>query len=119
MAQRVRTREITITEDKGTFSLLFKRLYGESEEYNFEGIAAVRSLLSNEKARLLHTIKQRAPSSVYALAKMVRRDTKSVSKDLKALERFGCVNFIAEKSGKRDRLKPLVSLDVLRIEIRI
>lgn len=119
MAQKIKVREITLTEEKGTFSLLFKKLYGESDDYNFEGIAALRHLLSNERARLLHAIKTRAPNSIYSLAKIVGRDFKAVNKDLKSLERFGFIDFVAEKSGKRNRLKPVLALDVLRIDFKI
>lgn len=119
MVQRSKVREITFVEEKGTFSTLFKRLYGESEEYNYEGLAAVRHLLSNEKARLLHTIKTRAPSSIYQLAHIVGRDFKAVSEDLKILNRFGFIDLIEEKVGKRTRLKPVIIIDTLKLEIRL
>ncbi len=119
MTQRIKSREITIVEDKGTFSTLFKRLYGESEGYNFDGLAALRHLLSNEKARILHTIKTHSPSSIYALAKLVKRDFKAVNEDLHALERFGIIDLIEEKSGKRVRLKPVMVTDVLKIELKL
>lgn len=119
MAQKIKTREITIVEEKGTFSTLFKRLYGESDEYSFEGLSAVRHLLSNEKARLLHIIKTRAPTSIYGLAKLLGRDFKAVNEDVKTLERFGFIDLIEEKSGKRARLKPVIVIDTLRIEIKL
>lgn len=119
MAQRTKTREITFVEEKGTFSALFKRLYGESDEYNYEGLTAVRNLLSNEKARLLHIIKTRAPSSLYQLAKLLNRDFKAVREDVKALSRFGFIDLVENKEGNRSRLKPVVALDTLRLEIRL
>lgn len=119
MALKTKTREITLTEERGTFSLLFKKLYGESEDYNLEGLSALRHLLSNQKAKLLHAIKTKSPASVYALAKLTGRDFKAVMKDLKALERFGFITFTAEKSGKRPRLKPQLALDTLNITFKI
>lgn len=119
MASRTKTREITIVDDKGTFSLLFKKLYGEKDEFNFEGLAAFRNLLSNEKARVLHLIKAKNPSSIYSLAKLLGRDFKSVSEDIKLLERFGFVDLVAEHTGKRSRLRPVLVIDSLRIEIRV
>lgn len=118
MATRTKTREITIVEEKGTFSTLFKRLYGESDEYNYEGIAALRHLLSNEKARLLHVVKTRAPSSLYQLSRLLNRDFKAVTEDVKLLQRFGCIDLVEEKVGKRKRLKPVILLDTLRLEIK-
>lgn len=119
MAPRTKTREITITDEGGTFSTLFKRLSGEAKDvYDFDGLARLRSLLSNEKARIIHVIKNSKPASLYALARMVGRDFKSVFEDVKALERFGCLELISEKVGKRERLKPVLVVDTLHLEIR-
>ena len=83
-----KTREITITESKGAFSLLKKGLLLKSG-YDFEGLSALRRLLSNERARLLHVIKTEEPKSIYELAKKLSRDFKTVNEDIKLLERFG------------------------------
>jgi predicted transcriptional regulator len=92
---------------------------GEHVDYDFEGIGALRKLLSNEKARIMHTIKVKSPSSIYALAKILKRDFKSVNEDLKLLERFGFIDLIAEKSGKRERLKPILVVDSIHINIKV
>ena len=62
MAQRTKTREITIVDKAGTFNTFFKRFSGEQEEYDFEGLSALRKLLSNQKAKILHTIKTKNPN---------------------------------------------------------
>ena len=119
MAQKYKTREITITEKAGAFDAFFKRFAGEKKEYDFEGLTALRRLLSNEKARLLHTIKTKSPKSLYALAKLLQRDFKSVVEDIKLLERFGFIDMISEKTGNRERLKPIVVVDSLYISITV
>lgn len=119
MATKTRTREITIADEGGTFATFFKKFSGEREAYDFEGISAFRKLLSNEKARILHVLKTKKPSSVYGLAKILGRDFKAVHEDLKVLERFGFVEFVAEKTGKRQRLKPVLAVDTLQIKISI
>ena len=119
MAQKTKTTQITIVDKKGTFSVLFKKLPGNKKDYNFEGLSALRTLLSNEKSRMLHTIKTKSPKSVYSLAKMLKRDFKSVSEDIKLLEKFGFIDLIAEKTGKRERLKPKIIVDSINIEIKI
>ncbi len=119
MAVKSKTREITIVGDKGTFATFFRKFYGEEDVYDFEGLAALRQVLSNEKARILHAIKTKSPDSIYALAKVLGRDFKSVNDDLKLLERFGFVDLIAQKTGKRSRLKPQVVIDTIKIEIKI
>ena len=119
MAGKTKVREITITSERGTFATIFKKLYGEGDDYDFEGLSALRNLLSNEKARLLHIIKTKKPVSIYQLAKLSGRNFKSVSDDIKVLERFGFVDLIEEKSGKRERLKPVVVIDSLILNIKV
>ena len=48
---------------------------------------------------------------------MLQRDFKSVSEDIKLLEEFGFIDLIKESTGKRERLKPIVIIDILKIEI--
>ena len=65
MAQKPRIKEITITEDRGTFSSIFKILSGDKTNFNFKGLASFKALLSNEKARIIHVIKTQNPKSIY------------------------------------------------------
>ena len=118
MAQRSRVREITIVGDKGTFAF-FKKSSVTKKDYDFEGLSAVRNLLSNEKARILHVIKTKSPKSIYDLSKILERNFKSVSDDIKLLERFGFIDLIAEKTGKRERLRPIIVVDLIRLDIMV
>ena len=118
MAEKSKTRDITITDDSGAFNAILKRFKSE-KDYNFEALSLLRKLLSNEKARLLHTIKNKKPSSIYQLAKELKRDFKSVSQDIKLLEKFGFLNMIAEKTGKRERLRPTLAVDTIHINLKI
>ena len=119
MAEKSKTREITIIEEGGTFTSFFKRFKNEKAEFDFEGLGVLRNLLSNEKARLINVIKNRKPNSIYELAKILKRDFKSVNGDIKALEKFGFVNMIAEKTGKRERLKPVLAVDSMYIHVKL
>ena len=118
MAQKIKNLEITISDDKGTFSAFFKRIAGEKADYDFKGIASLRSLLSNEKARIIHTIKSRNPKSIYDLAKILGRDFKAVFEDIKFLEQFGIVDLVKEKTGGRERLKPINIIDSIKINLK-
>lgn len=111
-------REITITESKGTFSI-FKKTKVDKSEFDFEGVSALRQLLSNEKARIIYTIKTKNPKSIYELAKMLNRGFKSVMDDLKLLERFGFIEFSSEKTKKRTRHRPIVVVDTMTIHFKI
>ncbi len=111
------TREITIKESKGAFSL-FKKT-NKKEDYDFSGISAFRKLLSNEKARILDMVSHEKPSSIYDLAKKLGRSFKSVYDDVKLLERFGFIELVEEKTDKKLRLKPRLVTDSITIHIKI
>jgi len=113
-----KTREITIRESKGTFSI-FKTPDVSKDSYNFSGILALRQLLSNEKARILDTIKTQKPVSIYDLAKKLKRGFKSVNDDVKLLERFGFIELAEEKTKKRIRHRPVLVVDNIIINIKI
>lgn len=119
MAKTTKIRDIDIVEEGGTFTTFFKKITGEHSDYNFEGIHLLRNLLTNEKARILHTIKNQKPSSIYELAKFIKRDFKSVNEDIKLLEKFGFIDLLSERTGKRERLRPVIVVDSIRININI
>jgi predicted transcriptional regulator len=111
-------KEFTITLSKGTFNL-FRKKRGSKKDYDFEGISSLRQILSNEKARVLSTIKSQNPKSIYGLAKMLGRNFKSVFDDVKLLERFGFIDLIEEKTKKRTRLRPKIIIDSVIINLNI
>ena len=113
-----KTREISIFQTKGAFSI-FRRSKTSKKNYDFEGISALRQLLSNEKARILHTIKTESPNSIYDLAKKLKRGFKSVNDDVKLLHRFGFIDLREESTKKRKRLKPVLNADIINIRLRI
>lgn len=113
-----KVREITISESKGAFSI-FKKTGVSKKDYDFEGVSALRQLLSNEKARILHAIKHKNPSSIYELAKILGRGFKSVNDDLKLLERFGFIEFMEEKTKKRTRHKPKIVVDTITLHLKV
>ena len=117
--KRSKTRYITLQAEEGVFSILFKKFKGEKDSYNFSDLSILRRLLSNEKARILHTIKTKNPQSIYSLAKLLERDFKSVIGDIKLLEAIGFIELIAERKGKRQRHKPVLVVDELIMSFSI
>ncbi len=115
---KTKTREITITESKGAFSI-FTKPFSPKEKFDFEGIHVLRQLLANEKARILHVVKYESPKSIYDLAKKLDRSFKSVSDDTKLLERFGFIELVPEVTKKRKRLKPVIAVDTMTIHFNI
>ena len=115
---RSKIREITITESQGAFNI-FKKAGSSKKDYDFEGMLALRQLLSNEKARILHTIKTQKPTSIYDLAKKLDRNFKSVMDDIKLLERWGFIDLIEEKTKNRIRHRPEIIVDTMTINIKL
>ena len=119
MAKQLRTNDVNLSIESGSFTGFFKRLSGREKSYNFSDISTLRKLLSNERARLLETIKNKNPTSMYHLAKILGRDFKSVRQDIRLLERFGFIELDSITKGRREMLKPLLIIDRLNITINI
>jgi predicted transcriptional regulator len=115
---KTKTREITIAQSKKPLFKI-KKSGNSKSDYDFEGISALRQLLSNERARLLHAIKTQKPGSIYELAKVLGRSFKAVSDDLKLLERFGFVELVSEKTKNRTRHRPEVTVDTITIHVKV
>ncbi len=117
-AKRISTKSITLKQEPSGFTSIF-RGFKPDEKYANPDLAMIRSMLSNEKARLLHVLKAKQPNSLYELAKILGRDFKSVRQDIRLLEEFGFIEMIPIHKGKREKLKPILVLDELRINIQI
>jgi len=115
---KTKTREITITESKGAFSI-FRKAGTSKKDYDFSGILALRQVLSNEKARILHIIKAKKPKSIYDLAKQLDRGFKAVNDDIKLLKRFGFIELIEEKTKNRVRHRPEIIVDTITIHLKV
>ncbi len=114
--KRAKVRYIDVNVNKAGF---VSKLIGAKKSHDFSDIKILRNLLSNEKARILYVLKHTKPKSIYALAKLLGRDFKSVRDDIKVLERFGFIEFHSEKVGKRASLMPVLVINELRIIIDI
>jgi len=115
---KTKIRDITITESKGAFSI-FKKPKSSKQDFDFSGMLALRQLLSNEKARILHVIKTQKPKSIYDLAKKLGRGFKSVNDDIKLLQRFGFIDLIEEKTKNRIRHRPEIVVDSVTINVKV
>ena len=117
MAKNIKTRSISISEKEGTFTTIFQRF--KSSKKQESEVSSLRHLLSNERAKLLHTCKTKNPSSIYELAKLLGRDFKAVRQDIKLMEKFGFIELISSHKHGRERLKPVVDADQIVITIDI
>ncbi len=117
MASR-KKRIVNLYVTPTSFSFLFKKISGrKAEEYDFSGITELRSLLSNERAKILYVINNQKPQSLYHLSKLVGRDFKAVVKDLKLLEKFGFVKLVHVSKGNRKMIQPVAELQDITINL--
>lgn len=79
----------------------------------FAGLKEMRRVLTERRLEILKTIRDRKPSSVYELARMVDRDLKSVLQDLSYLEELDIVAI------SRTGVKKIPHFDYDRISIEV
>ncbi|MCC7201858.1 MAG: hypothetical protein IT393_04225 [Nitrospirae bacterium] len=84
----------------------------------FENLEAFRRALTERRLEMLHVIKERHPSSVYELARMLDRDIKNVNIDLEYLREIGLVE-IKRSREKRERVIPEVNYDVIELRVAV
>ena len=85
---------------------------------SFESIAVMKKFITDERVRVLKTIKNYKPASIYELAKILHRDAKNVSNDVHYLSELGLIDIEKQKTG-RAKTKPVVDYDKIVLEIAI
>ncbi len=93
----------------------------QKEDYihYFSSIESFRSIFTNERMRVLSTIRREKPDSIYALAKLLGRDFKSVLKDVKLLEGFRLLTLDSYKVGMRVKIRPKVKARVISMSLAL
>ena len=108
-----------INEAKGVMRKLSKGTNVKTKSViSFESLAVMRKFITDERLRILTTIKKHHPSSIYELAKILKRDTKNVSNDVNYLEDIGLLEVKKTNKG-RSKSTPLVSYDKILLEIPV
>ena len=115
----IKSEEDLFNEVKGVWKRLEK---GESmkrhEGISFENTEAMRKVLSEERLRILKTIKREHPKSIYELAKLLRRDIKNTFDDVQFLAQIGLVELKKTREG-REKTTPKVNYDRILLEIPV
>ena len=81
----------------------------------FSNLKEMRRALTEKRLELLHTVKERKPSSVYELAKMLHRDLKNVLQDVEYLRELG----ILEVEELDDKKVPRMDYDKITFEVAV
>ncbi len=87
----------------------------KKEAIYFSDLKDMRKVLTEKRMELLKVIKDKKPSSIYELAKIVHRELKNVLQDLTYLRQLGLV----EITETKDKKTPHVSFDKIAFEVAI
>jgi len=84
----------------------------------FQSLGAMRKVLTEERLRIVKTIKKEHPSSIYELAKILGRDVKNTFDDVQFLAQAGLLELRKKKEG-REKTTPMVKYDKILLEIQV
>jgi predicted transcriptional regulator len=90
----------------------------KKEGLYFTDLQAFRRAITDQRLAILRAIKANDPGSVYELAKIIKRDVKNVSVDLRILEELGLVDLRKTKTP-RGKVKPTVAYDAINLDIAV
>jgi predicted transcriptional regulator len=83
----------------------------------FESMKAVRKFLTDNRLNVWRTIRDKKPSSITALSKLLKRDFKTVHSDVMILEAIGLVSIKKEKGQRGDVQVPVSQFDELVLAV--
>lgn len=81
----------------------------------FTNLDAFRKALTQKRLELLHAIRLEKPTSIHHLARIVDRDIKNVSMDIKYLSQIGLV----ELKEQNNSLFPVVDYERIELDIAV
>ncbi|MGO9613732.1 MAG: ArsR family transcriptional regulator [Dissulfurispiraceae bacterium] len=88
------------------------------EGISFESLEAMRKVLTEERLRILKTVKKEHPGSIYELAKILKRDIKNTFDDVQFLSQAGFIELKKTRDG-REKTTPQVNYDKITLEILV
>lgn len=88
------------------------------EGISFESLDSMRKVLTEERLKILKTIKKDHPASIYELAKTLHRDIKNTFDDVQFLAKMGLIELKKTKDG-REKTTPIVNYDKILLEIPV
>ncbi len=123
---KVKKIVIQVKSDKEMFDEL-KDVWGQLEKGEpakkreglyFDSLEAMRKVLTEERLKVLRTIRAKHPASIYALAKMLKRDVKNTHDDVTYLAEVGLIDLKRSKTG-RSTVAPSVNYGKIALEILV
>jgi predicted transcriptional regulator len=90
-----------------------KKVKPKKPTLTFPDLETLRTILTDERLRLLQTVNEKKPKSLYELAQLLNRKYPNVYTDAKKLEELGLI----ELRGHNNQNQPLLQYEKIRIEI--
>lgn len=90
-----------------------------AETIRFDSAEEMQKFLSPERIRLIRAIHKQKPASIIALAKLLGRNRKNVTEDVKMLESVGLIERKPPKTGRSKKAKVELVVDYDRIQMDI
>jgi predicted transcriptional regulator len=116
---RIKNLEEVLNEAKEVMKKLERgEKVKKHEGISFESLDAMRKVLTEERIRVLKTIKKEHPQSIYELAKILGRDVKNTFDDVQFLAGMGLIELKKTKEG-REKTAPIVKYDRILLEIAV
>lgn len=116
---RIKSLEDVFEEAKEVMECLEKgEKVKKHEGVSFANLDVMRKVLTEERLRILKVVKKEHPSSIYELAKMLKRDIKNTFDDVQYLSEVGLIELKKTKEG-REKITPLVNYDKILLEIPV
>ena len=85
----------------------------------FESLNVMRKAITHERLKILKVIKEKHPTSIYELAKLLNRNLKNVSDDVHYLAELGLIELEKGKSNGREKTMPVVNYEKILLEIAV
>lgn len=116
---RIKSLEDVFEEAKDVMKCLEKgEKVKKHEGISFKNLDVMRKVLTEERLRILKTIKKEHPASIYELAKILGRDMKNTFNDVQYLAQAGFIEIEKTKEG-REKATPHVKYDRILLEIPV
>ncbi|TVL99495.1 MAG: hypothetical protein CV087_17760 [Candidatus Brocadia sp. WS118] len=84
----------------------------------FESVKGFRKAITPKRIELLHLIREKHPKSIQELARIARRDIKSIVTDIGILVELGLIDIKRKKDGRKESM-PVVDYNRINLEIAV
>ena len=84
-----------------------------------ESLDDARKLFTPERIKFLSTVREESPESLYALAKLLKKDFKTISTDARLLSDAGILRLVNHKAGKRTKVRPVFTGNEINLSISV